>query len=150
MAAIVTDIRAAILAQQATTLGGTYQRIPYVFNVERMDIRTARLGYGCRALGGVPPDVQMNRTFTIDQGFEMVFTDTFAKDVKDLDKETAIDTMFNKADEVMKAIVNTKLGLSATVLFVGAPTYAEPELVRAAKVVVLRVQFIVKYRTALS
>lgn len=147
---IVSDVRAAILAQMATTLGADYQKLPYVLDLERNDVRRARLGYGCRALSSSPSEAQLNRSFTLDQGFEMILANTFAADVNDDQKQSAMDAMFDKADDIMKAIVNSKLGLAPTVLFVGVPSYGEPELLRGAKLVSLRVQFIVKYRTQLS
>jgi hypothetical protein len=148
VASIVADIRAAILAQMAITLGATYRVTPYVFEADRNDLRQGKLGYNCRALGASPSE-GVNRYFTMDQGFELLFTDSFANDATDDDKQTSIDTMFNKADEVMKAMVNTKVGVG-TVLFVSEPTYLDPEILLNAKLVALKVQFVVKYRTAMS
>ena len=147
---IVADIRAAILAQMSTTLGADYQVLPFVFTEDRNDARRGKLAYNCRPLGASPSEGQVNRSFTEDQGFEMILSDTFAVDVTDVQKLASIDVMFDKADEIMKAIVSTKLGLSAVVLFVSSPSYSEPELLRGAKMVLLRIQFIVKYRTQIA
>jgi hypothetical protein len=149
MAAIVSDIVTAIKASCATTLGASYQELPFVYSVTENNERTARLAYGVRPLGGESAS-GVNRVYTMDHRFEILLADTVARCQNDTQKSSAILTLFNKADEIFKVLVNTKISLPSTVLNVTGPSFGEPELYADNKFVVLRMQVSVLYRSSLA
>lgn len=147
MSAIVSDILTNVSSQAATTLGATWQELQYVHDVTRNHERNLKMAYGVRPLSGVPAPESINRYYTMDHGFEIVLTDSIARQDSDTPVRTSIGTLYNKADELFKALVNTKISLPTTVLFISSPTIPEPEVI-PGKAVVVRVQFVVKYRGA--
>lgn len=147
--AIVSDIVTNIKAVAAAQLGGNYKELIYFYDVSKNDERTGRLGYAVRPLNAdTAPTV--TRTYTLDHEFELILADTFARGgVGDAEKQTALLTMYDQADEIFKDMVNTHLSLPTTVLNVYSPRLSEPEFFEASKLVVLRMQFTVKYRSNL-
>lgn len=150
MASLVTDILTNIKSVMATTLGGTYQEIPYVYDLSKNNDRTAELGYSARVLDGTPAS-GVNRVYTMDHRFELILTHSIVRGgSQDTNITTAITTMHNKADEIFKAMIHTKISLSSTVLDISVPTFSEPEIFERQKIVALRFQVTVKYRSALT
>ena len=145
--AIVSDIITQAESLASTTFGATYQRIPYVYDVSKNDLRGSKLGYGVRPLAAITAD-GVTGVYTMDQDFELVLTDTIARPMDDDERRTALNTMYNQADTYFKALVNTKINLASTVLNVFSPSMSEPEFVD--KFVFLRMQFKVKYRSSLT
>jgi len=149
MATIVQNIITEAESLAATTLGGTYQRLEFIYDVGKNNVRNAALAYGVRPLAAIPAET-INKVYTLDHDFELVLTDTIARAVSDDERRTALNTMYDKADEIFKAMVNTKINLASTVLLVSSPSLSEPEFLDDHKFVILRMQFTVKYRSALT
>ncbi len=149
MATIVSQIITNAEALAATTFGATYQRLKFVYEVTKNDVRGATLAYGIRPLSAIPVD-GITRTYTVDHTFELVLMDTTARDLSDDERRAALNTMYDKADEYFKALVSTKLSLANLVWVVQSPSMSEPEVYPDQKFVVLRMQFVVKYRSSLS
>jgi hypothetical protein len=149
MPGIVEDIitQAELLA--ASTFGATYQRLPYVYNVEKNDLRGAKLAYGVRALSAASFG-SITRVYALDHDFELILTDTVARPVNDDERRTVLNTMYDKSDSFFKALVNTKLNLASTVLQVYEPSLLEPEFLDDSKFVILRMRFKVQYRSNLN
>lgn len=149
MSAIVQNIITQAESLASTTLGATYQRLPFVYDVTKNDVRHATLAYAVRPLSAIPAET-VTKVYTLDHEFELILTDTIARAVSDDERRSALNTMYNKADEIFKALVNTKINLASTVLLVTSPSMSEPEFLYDHKFVVLRMQFTVKYRSALT
>jgi hypothetical protein len=146
---VASDIITQLKSICASTLGGTYQELRHVFNLINNDIRSGRLAYGVRSLAGNSAE-GVNRVYTMDHGFEIILTDTIARADSDAQRQTAIATMYDKADAIFKAIVQTKVNLPTTVLNVFNPTLLEPEFFDDEKMVALRMQVTIKYRSSLT
>jgi hypothetical protein len=149
MANIVEQIISGVKTVAADQLGATYQEIPFVFEVEKNNVRTARLGYGVRPLEA-NFTTSVNKTYALDHRFELVLSDTIARTDSNVQHLAAINTMYDKADEIFKDLVQTKVGLPTLVLNVFDPSLSEPELLDENKIVILRMQFTVKYRSSLT
>lgn len=148
MSAIVGDILTNVRAQAASILTG-WQRLPYVFDVSKNNSTRAKLAYGVRALDASPAD-GVNRCYTLDHRFELILTDTIARGNDDSLIETSIGTLFDKSDEMFKALVHTKISLPLVVLNISSPSLLPPELYEKEKIVAVRMQFNVSYRSALN
>lgn len=151
MSATVKNILDAWRSTSATSLGAGYQLLAHVYDVSKNNIRQARLAYGVRPLKA-DPVTTVNRTYTLDQTFEIILTDTVAR-AADTDAQvtTVLETMYNKADEIFKLAVNTHLALPTQVLNVFDPRLLEPEIIDGeTKVVVFRMQATVKHRSSLT
>lgn len=149
MATIVSDIITAAESLAATTFGATYQRLVFVYDVGKNTVNQAKLAYGVRPLAAIPVDGVM-KTYTVDHTFELVLTDTIARALSDDERRSTLNTMYDKADEFFKAAVNTKLSNPNVVWVVQSPSMSEPEFLDDHKYVILRMQFVVKYRSSLS
>lgn len=149
MSTIVQNILTQTKSIASTTLGATYQEIPFVYELERNDIRRAALGYGVRPLNADTTE-GLVKAYTLDHNFEFIFTDAWARaGNSDSQIESAFNTMFNQCDEIFKALLNSKINLPSTVLNVQDPSISEPELLNDNKLAVLRMQYVVKYRSNL-
>ena len=148
MATIVQNIIANAKSTAATVCGADYKELRFVYAVDKNDIRSAEKGYGIRPLPAVPAE-SITKHYTLDHQFELVLTDTIGRSDDDSQRTDALNTMYDKADEFFKSIVNTKLNLAATILNISEPSISEPEFVLDNKLVILRMQFTVKYRSAL-
>ena len=146
MADIVKRIRDEAEDIAEATLGSGYQKLRHVFNVEKNDLRNTRLGFRVRPLGAIPATT-VTKTYTLDHDFELVLTDYAARTDNDLQRIESLDVMYDKADEIFKDYINSKINLADIVLLVDSPTLLEPEFVNDNKVIVLRMQFTVKWRS---
>jgi hypothetical protein len=145
---IATDVLTNITSTVATTLGSDYQLLQYVYDVSKNNERTAKQGYGVRPLSASSAD-GVNRVYTMAHGYEVILTDSLVSGRNDAGLTTSIKTMLDKADEIFKALVSTKVGVSS-VLNIFEPAISEPEIFEDKKIVVLRLQFVVLYRSALN
>lgn len=147
MASIVSDVLSGIKTVAATQLGGSWQLLRNWFEVEKNDIRSAALAYNARPLSAIPVDGVM-KYYTVDQTFEIILTDVVTRGHGDSERETTLLELYNQADDIFKALHNTKVNGTAGVLLVSQPSLSEPEYLEDKKIVVLRMQFVVKYRGA--
>jgi hypothetical protein len=148
MATIVQNILNNVKSTAATVLGATYKELRYVYAIEKNDLRSSEKAYSCRPLSASPAE-SIVRHYTLDHQFELVLTDTVGRSDDDSQRFDILHTMYDKADEIFKELVNTKLSLSSTVLNVASPSMSEPEFINDNKLVILRMQFTVKYRSEL-
>jgi hypothetical protein len=148
MAAIVQNITTSGKDLIATLLGSTYKELRFVFAVEKNDIRSAEKAYGFRPLEASTAETTV-KTYTLDHRFEVVLTDTIGRSDDDVQRTDAINQMYNNSDEIFKEFINTKLGLPLTVLNISEQSISEPEFVLDNKLVILRMQMTVKYRSSL-
>lgn len=149
MSAIVNDIITELKSICSTVLGAEYQLVPFIFDVSKNDSRRSEKAFGVRSLSGTPSE-SVTKYYTVDQGFEIVLVDTIARTADDSQREDVIGVMYDKADEIFKEIVNTKINLAVNVLVVNGPELSEPEFYDENKLVVLRVGITAKYRNILN
>lgn len=149
MSAHVTSILSGGLSTISSTLGASWKRLMDVYDVRKNVERVASKGYGMRPLEGVTPTEQVNRYYTLDQRFEVVLTDVITRGDTDTQMSTAIGTLYDKADEIFKAMIATKVGYPSAVLNCFSPYVSAPEILGEG-VVIVRLQFTVKYRSALN
>ena len=149
MSALVSNILTQTKSVISTELGATYQELPFIYDVSKNNLRRAEKAYGVRPLSALPTE-GVTKVYTLDHDFEVILSDTFARGDSDSQRETALNTMYDKADEIFKALIATKINLAATVLHVFGPTLSEPEFFDDNKMVILRMQYTVKYRSTLD
>jgi len=117
--------------------------------VEKNNLRDAKLAYGVRPLDAANA-ATLTRSYTLDHGFEVILTDTFARGDSDKQREDSLKVMYDKADEIFKNLVNHKINLASVVLDIQDPSLSEPEFLDDSKFVILRMQYVVKYRSNLN
>lgn len=133
----------------AGELGSTYQELRFIYDIEKNGLRNARLAYGVRPLGAGTAETLV-RAYTLDHQFEIILSDTFARGDNDEQREAALNAMYDKSDEIFKELVNHKINLSSFVLNIFEPSMSEPEFLDDNKFIVLRMQYLVKYRSDLN
>lgn len=149
MANIVEQIIGESKTLIQSELGAGYQELQFIYNVEKNSLRGAKLAWGVRPLEASPAATVV-RVYTLDHVFEIILTDTFARGDNDSQREEALNTMYNKADEIFKNLVNHKINLPSLVLNIEEPSLAEPEFLDDHKFVILRMQYVIKYRSNLN
>ena len=141
------DIKTAIQACLATSLGANWTVIKYIGDLEQ---NVSKIGgssrtYGVRALGGV----QIDRTLkflTIEQNFEIILVrNKLNTQLGDSDLESLVQE--NQRDVICcyKEIANTRLGISY-VIMIDDLVFSDPEFIEDGKTVVQRANFNVTYR----
>jgi len=148
MSLIVQNIRNGIKTQVTTTLTG-YTELPYWNEIQKNDYRRIEKGYAVRALSAESVDGVLKH-ITYDHSFELILSRTVTRLLTDSDIEVVENDLFNQGGQIYRAMVATKLGLSANVLAVQDPSFGEPEFLSENNAVILRMQFIVKYRETLN
>jgi hypothetical protein len=144
MATVVEDIFDAITTTTGSTLGTDWIKLRRVFAPEVLDLRTAEQAYGVKHLAASSAD-GVTKFYTLDHGFEVILSRTFADRLDDTDIQDTINDLYDKADDLLVEFFLNKLGLPATVLVIDQPSLGEPEVLDN-QVVILRVGFNVKYR----
>lgn len=144
---VVGDVHAAILALCGSTLSGAVQ-LRRVFQPEENDFRHPNMAYGVRHLSASPAST-VTRVYTLDHSFEVLLGKRFVDRDSDSDKQAVINALYEQAHALFVAMVNTKLGLASSVLNVEQLSFTEPEIL-ANEIALLRAQFVVKYRQALT
>lgn len=116
--------------------------------LEDNDSRVLTKGWGIRFLDG-PTVETITKAYTIDQGFELIFTRTNPRQVDESDIESAEKELFDAATDVLIQVVHGNLNGTAGVSKVSAPDFSEPELLDNKSFIALRVQIIITYRQSL-
>lgn len=143
MSTVVGDIRTAIDGIVATET--TWSKLRFIEDVSKNDERNLDQAYGVRPLDA-PEGSTITKVYTLDHNFEVILSRTAPREQDDDDLIAAKDDLFEQAHKVLKATIDTKLGLPAVVIVVQAPSISEPEILDGLSAIVLRVGFSVKYR----
>ena len=146
MANIVKDIVENSRTMISGVLGVDWQELRYFYGVENNDERSAKKGFNVIPLGASSVETVL-KFYTLDQTFELVLVDTVTRDEGDTEKEVVLFEMYNQADEIFIKLVNSKVNGLASVLLVAEPSISTPEFLDDNKFVVLRMQYVVKYRS---
>lgn len=149
MSKIVGDIYDSVKSIIVANIPAAYQELKFVHDVEQNDTRVLEKGYGLRFLSGDPVE-SLTKSYHIDQNFEMVLTNTNPRQANDSQAITVEKDLYDAADDVLNKLILTQAGQPGTVLLVSSPSFSEPELLQENQFVVLRVQFIIRYRRNVS
>lgn len=148
MSAIVNSIFDAIDTQVSTALGATWVKLRHVLEPEKNDARTMERAYGVRH-GSSSNAEGVTRVYTLDQEFAVILVRRVVSRNDDVETQAAINDLYDKADEILKRVFLTKLGLGAVVLNVDSPDMDAP-LILASGGVLLELRFNVKYRQSIN
>lgn len=149
MSTHVTSIITEMKSQIATVLGATWQELQFVQELNRNNTRTAKNAYGVRPLDASSAEGAALRTITLDHFFEIILTDALIRRKADTDVEASTGTLYDKADEIFKVLVNSKVNLPSIVLSVSEPSLSAPEIIEDANLIAVRMRVKVKYRSTL-
>lgn len=144
--AIVTDIQAQLKGQVATVLGADWKELTHVYDLPKNADRIRKNGYGVRPLQAVSTS-GVTTYYTMSQTMEVILTDTIPNQADDSDKETAFNTLFDKADAIFKNVLGGKLSSPAFILVINNPEVSQPEVFEQESFVALRLRLDVVYRS---
>jgi uncharacterized protein (DUF111 family) len=148
MSAIVNSIFDAIKSEVSTAVGAGWVELRRVLEPEKNDFRTMERGYGVRH-GSAFNAAGVTRVYTLDHGFAVILTRRVVSRNDDEEMQEAINDLYDKADEVLKRVFLTKLGLPSLVLNVDTPEIDAPIVLESGGVYI-EVRFNVKYRQAIA
>lgn len=93
----------------------------------------------------------LTKTYTVDQSFRVTLMRGYRNNSNsDTDLQAEIKTLYNNADEVIKAFHLNKVGLPSIILSVNLSSIDEPEILEENKLVALNCDFIIKYRNTVD
>ena len=146
MANKVEQIVTAIEAQIATTLS-EYTALNYVNDIEKNSFVGNKKKYGVKPLG-LDRAAGVTRSHTVDQIFQVILTDDYTNSpANDESARSKIYSLFDKMNDLEKQFFKSKIGLTSIVLFMNLTSIEDPEVLEENKVIALRGNFLVKYRT---
>lgn len=148
MSAVVSSIFSAVVTTVTTALGATYKALPNIYKLEENDFRVIEKAYAVRHGASSFAD-GVTRHYTMDQRFEVVLVNRATTRNNDSDVQTAFNTLYDKADDILRASFSTKLGLSSVIINVDSPEISEPQILDNGAAVII-VAFNVKYRKAIA
>lgn len=149
MATLVQDIVEAFESEIATELGATYSELIYKYDIEKNSFRTNDKRYGVIPLFAETVEGVLCH-YTMDQTFQVVLTHGYVSGVDSSDKESKLFLLYDKMSEITKMAYSKKLGLSSTVLNINPVSIDDPEFLEENKVVILRGNYVVRYRERLD
>lgn len=149
MSAHVQSIVAGMKTIIAAELGAEWQELPYSHDLSKNNKRVKKNGYGVRPLDAASAEGNILRSIFLDHKFEIILTDSVVTRNSDLEISNSLDSLYDKADELFKELVNSKVALPNLVISVSEPSIQAPEIIEAASLVALRLQLKVKYRSDL-
>lgn len=147
MAANVDNIISSMETQIGTTLGASYSKLNFVYDIEKNTFKTNPNRYGVVTLEAVN-NPSIIKASTLDHVFQVVLTDNYVNSpANDLALQEAINNLYDKLNEVEVQFYQSKLGLPSLVMYSELSVINEPEIIEEHKIVALRGDFLVKYRT---
>ncbi len=117
-------------------------------HTQQSNLDLSRLSYGVKPLSADEAE-SVTKSYTVDQGFEILLADVVPRTHDDTQREEALVVIYDNADEIFKAMINTKIGLPGIVLNISGPSLSEPEIFEENTIILVRVGVIVKYRSLL-
>jgi hypothetical protein len=139
----VSSILTSLKNQVASTLGASWSELNYVYELSQNEFRGSDKRYGIGAESGTSVD-GTNKAITIDMGFFVVLTRTFANRSSDSNERTVLSDIYDQFELININVFQKKLS-NASVLLVSELSYDSPEKVDDGTISV-RVSFIVKFR----
>lgn len=141
----IIDNSRTVMINTLALSGDTWQQLRNFYDIEKNDIRSAAKAFGIKPLSAAPENTVTN-FYTVDHTFEIILTDTITRVEGDSERETALTEIYNQLDEIFKQLQNSKINGTANVLLVSQPSISEPEFLDDNKFLVVRAQYVVKYR----
>jgi|SRR5210317_765541 len=148
MSNLVEQILDAIELEVENETG--FAKLKYNYNIAMNDAIKNSKRFGVRpkeasVTSGITNVYTVDHTFTVDLvlGYE-------SNAQNDATLQTRVKTLYNKMDEVIKAMHLNKAGLPSIVLVVNLDSIAEPEINEENKIVSLSADFIIKYRNTVD
>jgi len=143
----VQQIIEAIESEVSTTLGASYSKLNYIYDIEKNSFKGNPNKFGVLPLESSTVSGVV-RASTIDQTFQIVLTDEYRNTaMNDLSLQEAVKNLYDKLNDIEKQLYKSKLGLPSVVLLMNLEAVEAPEVIEEHKVVSLRGNFLVKYRT---
>lgn len=148
MSNLVEQILDAIELEVKTETGFT--KLKYNYNLELNDSIKNGQRFGVRPKEASVAD-GLNKVYTVDQVFTVTLVLGYESNAQsDATLQTRVKTLYNKMDEVIKAMHLNKAGLPSIILVVNLDSIAEPEINEENKIVSLSADFIIKYRNTVD
>lgn len=109
-----------------TVLGVNWQRLKKVFDPSANDFRNIEQAFAVRH-GAAAPDSDITTVFILSHTFDIILADRAANRDSDLAIQERLNVLYDKADEIFKECLRTKLGICFVTLVTGL-RFGEPEL----------------------
>jgi hypothetical protein len=139
-----------VLDTNVVVVADKFKPLDYVVEVEKNHFEGNKQKYGVLPLGYERQSGPLG-SLTVDQVFQVVLVDSYINVAKnDSAEREKARNVFAKMDDISKEIYNTKIGLPNLVQFVDHVSADDPEYNEEDKIVILRGNFLVKYRRSIK
>ena len=141
----ITNIRNSINTRVSTILGSNYNALAFVINHEKNNFKGNEFRYGVYAGPSVEVDGVISQV-SFSQEFRVKLTDIYASIYDDSDKVASIDNLIEKCHAIYDDLIETKAGLSGTVINITNLVVNEAEILESSNVLMIEMSFNVLYR----
>lgn len=146
---IVKDITDAAKVLIDATLPAEYTQLDYEHDVEANHFNNKTKRFGFISLGADFAEGELLKHVTMDHVFQLILTTDFNNQDDDVSQTSAKNELWERHLDLLKVLINQKLGLTSVVLNVSGISFDAPEFIDDTTVVVIRANLQVKYRFAL-
>lgn len=143
---IVKDITDAAESLIGATLLD-FSELDYKHDILKNNFNNKTKRYGVLSLDGDFPDGRAMKNVTVDHTFQMILTTDYLNKDDDTAQVAAKNLLWENTHDMLKELINKKLGIPASVLLVSGRELLAPEFPEDDKcVVIIRTDFNVMYR----
>ena len=139
LSSIITSLNNAV----SDVLGGDWQELQYVYELEDNSFRSGESRYGVGANAGNSV-AGTNKAITLDFGLFVVLTKTFVNRSNDENERASLSDIYDQFDSINENVFQKKLN-NANILVVQDISYDAPERIDKGTIAV-KVNFTIKYR----
>lgn len=142
----IQDLTTSIKTQTLAVLGSTFKEAPYGIDLLKNNFKNATRIFSVLPQGILDTDT-VTRSITYDQDFKIQISDSYInKAANDSIQQTTTITLLQIAIDIYRDLVDTKCGLAGVCLNVTDLDIDDPIHDLESKIVIIDMEFTVKYR----
>lgn len=143
-----SSIVESLRTEVATILGTDWNRLAYVYDVNKNDTKTIQKGYGVRSLAAIEIDDLIGKNVSVEHSIEIILTNDYVSSgANDDNVEDEIVTLQDSAQLIYESIVYKKW--NSNIILVSDLSIEEPELLEDNGLA-LRFSVTIRYRVQLT
>lgn len=148
MSTLVSTLVTSITSACTSVLPVTYKALEYTYDITKNTFNQSNKRYGVIPLSATEITTGVTKAYTVDHRFRVILTDGWDTSMKtDADRQSKVITLQDAAHDIYKEVYQTRNG--STTLWCGNLTLSEPEFLDDNRVIVISLEFDLRYRNEL-
>lgn len=150
MSNLVEQITNAIEADAQTVLTAAYKKLSFKWDVRKNSNTQNAKRFGCIPQGISEQSPSLIGYLDVQQVFQFILNESYVtKDGNDQLITDKTNLLFDKMDDVLQSLYNTKAGISNVITLITLDGTQPPEIDEEHKIITLRMDLNVRYRKKL-